>query len=142
MGRAFAERRLMTRFLLDTTFLIDVLNEQRGRYEVMKSLATQQHELACCPINVTINVTEVYSGMRGAETPKTEALLRSLEYIPITLDAAKLAGELRQLWARKGKTFSVPDMMIAAVCISEKLTLITDNRKDFTMPELTLYALP
>ena len=128
----------MARFLLDTTFLIDVLNEQRGRYEVMKALAMQQHELACCPINVT----EVYSGMRGAETPKTEALLRSLEYIPITLDAAKLAGELRQLWARKGKTFSVPDMMIAAVCISEKLTLITDNRKDFPMPELTLYALP
>jgi predicted nucleic acid-binding protein len=29
-------------------------------------------------------------------------------------------------------------MMIAAVCITEKLTLITDNRKDFVMPELTL----
>lgn len=127
----------MTRFLLDTTFLIDVLNEQRGRYEVMKSLVAQQHELACC----AINVTEVYNGMRGPEAPKTEALLRSLEYIPITLEAAKLAGELRQLSARKGKTFSVPDMMIAAVCITEKLTLITDNRKDFAMPELTLHPL-
>lgn len=127
----------MTRFLLDTTFLIDVLNEQRGRYEVMKSLAEQQHDLTCC----AINVTEVYSGMRGSETQRTEALLRSLEYIPITLDAAKLAGELRQLSARKGKTFSVPDMMIAAVCITEKLTLITDNRKDFPMPGLNIHPL-
>jgi predicted nucleic acid-binding protein len=138
MGCAFAERRLMTRFLLDTTFLIDVLNEQRGRYEVMKSLAVQQHELACCPINVT----EVYSGMRGPESSKTEALLRSLEFIPIGLAAAKLAGELRQLWAHKGKTFSVPDMMIAAVCITERLTLVTDNRKDFPMPELNIHPLP
>jgi predicted nucleic acid-binding protein len=127
----------MTRFLLDTTFLIDVLNEERGRYEVMKSLATQ-HELACC----AINVTEVYSGMRGREATRTETLLRSLEFIPIRMEAAKLAGELRQVWARKGKTFSVPDMMIAALCITEGLTLITDNRKDFSMPELTLYPLP
>lgn len=127
----------MTRYLLDTTFIIDVLNERRGRYEVMRSLAVQQHELACC----AINVTEVYSGMRGSEVLKTDALLRSLEFIPITLDAAKRAGELRQHWERKGKTFSVPDTIIAAVCITEKLTLITDNRKDFSMPELTLYPL-
>jgi predicted nucleic acid-binding protein len=138
MGYTHAERQLMARFLLDTTFLIDVLNEQRGRYEVMKSLATQQHELACC----AINVTEIYSGMRAAEVTKTEALLRSLEYIPLSMDAAKLAGELRQLWTRKGRTFSVPDMMIAAVCITEKLTLITDNRKDFVMPELNIHPLP
>lgn len=127
----------MTRFLLDTTFLIDVLNERRGRYEVMKSLAAQ-HELACC----AINVTEVYSGMRGREAVRTEALLRSLEFIPIRIEAAKLAGELRQIWSRKGKTFSVPDMVIAALCITESLTLVTDNRKDFSMPELTLHPLP
>jgi len=127
----------MTRYLLDTTFIIDVLNERRGRYDVMKSLAMQQHEFACC----AINVAEVCSGMRRAEAEKTEALLRSLDFIPITWEIAKLAGELRQRGERGGKTFSVPDMMIAALCITEHLTLITDNRKDFAMPELTLYPL-
>jgi len=128
----------MTRFLLDTTFIIDVLNNKRDRSAVMRDLIANQHELACC----AVNVTEVYTGMRGPETGKTEALLRSLLYIPIGFEAARLAGELRQMWARKGKTFFVPDMIIAAVCMTEKLTLITDNRKDFAMPELSIHPLP
>jgi predicted nucleic acid-binding protein len=127
----------MTRFLLDTTFIIDVLNNRRNRHAAMKDLIANQHELACCPINVT----EVYTGMRGPEAGKTEAFLRSLELVPISFDAGRLAGELRQTWARQGKSFSVPDMIIAAVCITEDLTLITDNRKDFAMPELKLYPL-
>jgi hypothetical protein len=39
----------------------------------------QQHELACC----AINVVQVYAGMPERDTEKTETLLRSLEYIPI-----------------------------------------------------------
>jgi predicted nucleic acid-binding protein len=88
----------MTRFLLDTTFIIDVLNNQRKRLAIMKDLIAQQHELACC----AINVAEVYAGMRAPETEKTEALLRSLEYDPIGWEASSLAGHLRQEWARKG----------------------------------------
>jgi predicted nucleic acid-binding protein len=128
----------MTRFLLDTTFIIDVLNDQRKRLAVMKDLIAQRHELACC----AINVAEVYAGMRQPETEKTEALLKSLEYVPISWEASKLAGELRQEWARKGKTFLLADMIIAAVCLTGALTLVTDNRKDFAMPGLTLQSLP
>src|SRR4029077_10986435 len=120
----------MTRFLLDTTFIIDVLNNQRKRLAIMKDLIAQQHELACC----AINVAEVYAGMRAPETEKTEALLRSLEYVPIGWEASRLAGHLRQEWARKGKTFLLADMIIVAVCLTETLTLVTDNRKDFAMP--------
>jgi len=32
--------------------------------------------------------------------------------------------------------------MIAAVCMTEALTPITDNRKDFTMAGLALHPLP
>jgi len=128
----------MTRFLLDSTFIIDVLNNQRNRQGIMREFIAQQHELSCC----AVNVTEVYTGLREPEASKTEALLRGLLYIPIGYEASRLAGELRQFWARKGKTFSVPDMIIAAVCLTERLTLVTDNRKDFPMPELTLHPLP
>jgi predicted nucleic acid-binding protein len=128
----------MTRFLLDTTFIIDVLNGQRGRLKVMKELIAEQHELACC----AINVAEVYAGMRAPEKEKTEALLKGLEFIPLSFEASRLAGHLRQEWSRKGKTFLLADMIIAAVCLTEALTLVTDNRKDFAMPGLTLHPLP
>jgi predicted nucleic acid-binding protein len=104
----------------------------------MKDLIAEQHELACC----AINVAEVYAGMRGPEKEKTEALLRSLEYVPTSWEASRLAGHLKQDWTGKGKTLSLADLMIAAVCLTEALTLITDNRKDFAMAGLTLHPLP
>ena len=69
----------MTRMLLDTTFLIDVLNDRRGRADLMERLILEQHTLTCC----AINVAEVYVGLRATETRKTEALLRQLTYVPI-----------------------------------------------------------
>jgi predicted nucleic acid-binding protein len=128
----------MTRFLLDTTFIIDVLNGKRDRASIMKELIAEQHELACC----AINVAEVYAGMRASEKDKTEALLRNLEYVPVSWEASRLAGYLKQDWGSKGKTLSLADLIIAAVCMTEALTLITDNRKDFAMAGLTLHPLP
>jgi predicted nucleic acid-binding protein len=43
---------------------------------------------------------------------------------------------------RKGRTLSLADLIIAAVCMTEALTLITDNKKDFAMAGLTLHPLP
>ena len=111
---------------------------KRNRAAAMKELIAEQHELACC----AINVAEVYAGMRGPEKEKTEALLRSLEYVPTSWEASKLAGHMKQEWTSKGKTLSLADLIIAAVCMTEALTLITDNRKDFAMPGLTLHPLP
>lgn len=127
----------MPRLLLDTTFLIDVLNDRRRRADLMERFILEQYTLACC----AINVAEVYVGLRAAEALKTEALLRQLAYVPISWEAAKLAGDLKREWARKGHTLSLTDMTIAAVCLIEGLTLVTDNRKHFPMPELRLYPL-
>jgi len=96
------------------------------------------HDLACC----AINVAEVCVGLREKEAPKTEALLKELLYFPVRWEAAKLAGELKREWARKGHTLSLADTIIAAVCLTESLTLVTGNRKHFPMPELSLYRLP
>ena len=128
----------MPTLLLDTTFLIDVLNDRRGRADLMERLVVEQHTLACC----AINVAEVYVGLRAPEAQKTEALLRQLAYVPIRWEAAKLAGDLKRDWMRQGKTLSLTDMTIAAVCLTEGLTLVTDNRKHFPMPQLVLYPLP
>jgi len=73
---------------------------------------------------------------------KTDKILRELNLHRDIVGHCTEAGLLKQSWARKGINLSFPDVVIAAVAISENLTLITDNVKDFPMPELQLYALP
>jgi len=109
----------MSSLLLDTTFLIDVLHDRRGRADLMERMILEQHTLACC----AINIAEVYVGLRTPEAAKAETLLRQLAYVPIRWEAAKLAGDLKREWARKGYTLTLTDTTVAAVCLIEGLTL-------------------
>ncbi|MEX2263354.1 MAG: type II toxin-antitoxin system VapC family toxin [Bryobacteraceae bacterium] len=127
----------MAIYLLDTSVIIDVLNKRQGRRELLLQLALQGNSLACC----TINVIEVYSGMRPREKSFTDEFLAGLDYFEISWDVAELAGRLKYEWSRRGQSLSLPDATIAAVAIHHKLTLMTDNRKHFPMPQLQFYAL-
>ena len=47
----------MAIFLLDTTVIVDAINDKRGRNQFLDDLLAQRNLLACC----SINVTEVYA---------------------------------------------------------------------------------
>jgi len=128
----------MAVFLLDTSVLIDAINQKRNRPELLRELLRRGHTLACCPINVT----EVYAGMRPHEESRTEEFLRSLQYSPITWPVARLAGLLKRDYSRKGIALATTDVTIAAVALYHHYTLVTDNLKDYPMRELDLYPLP
>jgi len=128
----------MATYLLDTSVIIDALNNKRGRRDLLLDLLKQGNLLACCPINVT----EVYAGVRPKEETATEEFLKSLEYYHITWPVARMAGLLKRDYARKGTTLTSADTTIAAVAMINDLTLLTDNVKDFPMKELALYPLP
>ena len=128
----------MATFLLDSSVIIDTINGKRDRNRLLKELIEQGHLLACCPINVT----EVYAGMRPHEEIRTSDLLQSLQLFPVTFPIARLAGLLKRDYGKRGITLAATDVMIAAVAIQNKLTLITDNLKHYPMKELFLYPLP
>ncbi len=125
----------MNTYLLDTSVIIDVLNDKRARDTLLLRLLSEGHLLACC----AINVTEVYAGMRPHEQARTDILVDSFQYVEITKTIAKHAGRLKFEWARKGVMLSTPDTTIAAVALAHKLILITDNRKHYPMSELRLF---
>jgi len=127
----------MASYLLDTSVIIDALNGKRDRDQLFKELLQQGHLLACC----SINVTEVYAGLRSHEETRTRELLESLQYFPISWPVARLAGLLKRDYGRKGITLATTDATIPAVTIHYELTLITDNLKHYPMKELRLYPL-
>jgi predicted nucleic acid-binding protein len=127
----------MATYFLDTSVIIDALNNKRGRRDLLLDLLRQGHLLACC----AINVAEVFAGLRPKEEKTTEEFLRSLEYYHLTWPVARLAGLLKRDHAKKGIMVSIADATIAAVAIAHELPLLTDNVKDFQMKDLTLYPL-
>jgi predicted nucleic acid-binding protein len=44
---------------------------------------------------------------------------------------------LKSAYSQKGKTLSLADMIVAATALARGSSLMTDNRKDFPLPDLT-----
>lgn len=126
------------RLLLDTSVLIDALRSKRERRRWLAELVRSGHSLETS----AMNIAEVYAGMRSEEEDATRAFLGALLGHPVTTTAAESAGRFKSEWARKGRTLTLADAIVAAVAIEQGCFLATDNRKDFPMPELRLYEIP
>ena len=123
--------------LMDTCVLVDVLNDRNHRRALLRDWLQAGHRLVCC----AVTLSEVYAGMRPGESRETERFLAGLDYIELTRDGARRAGIMKAHWAKKGRTLTLPDVLIAALAIENEFALATDNRKDFPMPELNLLPL-
>jgi predicted nucleic acid-binding protein len=125
------------RLLLDTSVLIDALRLRRGRRQLLADLVRAGHALATS----SLNIAEVYAGMRPGEEVQTDAFLSALECYDITSAVGHRAGNLKSEWSRRGRTLTLPDAVIAAVALERGCTLMTDNVKDFPANGLELYSL-
>jgi predicted nucleic acid-binding protein len=126
------------RILLDTTVLIDVLRSRRGRRELLAELSRKGDSLT----TTSLNIAEVYAGMRPGEESRTKAFLDPLDCYELSRSTAQTAGALKNRWARKGHTLALADAIVAAIALDNHCILMTDNRKHFPMPELEYYPLP
>ncbi len=126
------------RLMLDTTVLIDALRLRKNRRQLLAELVRAGHSL-----NISaLNVAEVYAGVRPGEEDSTESFLGAFNCFDINVNTGRSAGKLRNDWGRKGRTLALADTIVAAAALENHCILMTDNRKDFPMPELNLYPLP
>jgi predicted nucleic acid-binding protein len=121
--------------LLDTSILIDLLHGRKEPVKLIRELIVSGLVLATS----SVNIAELYAGMRKGEETATEELISGLECLPLTPEIAKNAGHITVVRRRIGKTHSLVDMMIAATAIEHGYRLLTDNRKDFAIPEIDLF---
>jgi len=123
--------------LLDTSVLINLLHGREQPVRLIRDLTVRGFILATS----SVNIAELYAGMRKGEEPATEELISGLECLTLTPELARRAGSITAERRRVGKTHSLVDMMIAATAIGCGYTLITDNRKDFEIPDLDLFPV-
>jgi predicted nucleic acid-binding protein len=126
------------RILLDTTVLIDVLRSRHGRRELLAELLRKGDRLT----TTALNIAEVYAGMRPEEEPRTKVFLDALDCYELSRSTGRIAGTLKNEWARKGHSLTLADAIVAAIALDNHCILMTENRKHFPMPEFEYYRLP
>ena len=131
----------MSQYLLDTDWIVDVLNGQDAATQTLIKLAPSGLALSL------ISYGELYEGAYFSRDPRTalevlRTFLEGKELLPLTPaimeQFALIRGRLsKQLRRQIGDT----DLLIAATALHHDLVLLTRNLKDFQhIPNLKLYS--
>jgi tRNA(fMet)-specific endonuclease VapC len=124
--------------LLDSDAVVDFLRGFEPSVELLRSLADAGDTLGVCDVVLA----EVYSGLRPDDRPRVGFIIAGLAYLETSAEAARLAGEWRYDFARRGVVLATSDVLVAATAVSHKARLVTGNLPHYPMPELALIPLP
>lgn len=123
------------KYLIDSDVLIDYFNKKPRATSILNNF------LKTIPIAISaISITEIRSGwsdhMASLRMSRLYDLFRAFE---VTKEVAEHAGIWRYTYKTKGVQLSTPDSIIAATAYLHDYSLMTNNTKDYPMPELKLY---
>jgi predicted nucleic acid-binding protein len=119
----------VTRFVLDTTFVIDVL---RGN-QAARARYRRFFEAGDDPVLTDVVVCEASTGTSTHPDPDLSRILEEIEFIQPHFEVALRAGQLRAESRRAGGTLSLPDALIAAAAEADGAVVLTRNEKDFAL---------
>lgn len=122
----------MKKLLFDTDVLIDILKNNRKTIEQIKQLTKEAEGFYCS----TINLAEIFAGMRTNEEGRTRQLLEGVSYFDVTMQIAELAGRMK--FKTKTHTLWLDDCLIAATAIINECILVTKNIKHYPFSSLKL----
>lgn len=114
------------RVVLDTSVLVDHLRSSQLAAQYLASLQSR-------PTCSEITRIEVIQGLRSAERKTAERLFALIDWVPVTADVARRAGELGRRWRRSHPGIGVADLAIAATAEQIEGTVATRNLKHFPM---------
>lgn len=111
----------------DSEVFIDAL---RGQEPARERIARAIESGLLATTSVTL--FELLSGASSpSERRKVETLLSPLPILPVDEASAISASEIRRTLERRGRGIGMADYLIAGICISRSLPLLTRNREHF-----------
>ena len=113
--------------IADTDVIIDYL-EGRGYGAEVVSQALLRDQLQ----TTAVNYFELVSGARRRrEQEAVRALLESIPVLPLDVDAARRAAQVRQQLERSGFGIGMGDSLIAGIVLARGGSLLTRNKRHF-----------
>ena len=120
----------MTRFLLDTNILSDLIRNPQGR--VAAHIADVDNAAICTSIIVAAEL-RFGAAKKGSErlTLQLEGILSAIAIQPFDAPADAAYARLRVQLEAAGSPIGGNDMLIAAQALATDCTMVTDNEREF-----------
>lgn len=126
--------RALTGVILDTDIIIEALRRREPVVGQLRALMVSGTHLYTTPVSLA----EILAGIRPGEAGTTGNYLARLGEIRLDAAIGRQAGAYLAHYARSHR-LELPDALIAAAAVLTGLPLWTRNRRDYPMPEITLY---
>jgi len=119
----------MTRYLLDTSFIVDHLRGEPAAIARLRALV----EKGDVPYVNDVVTAEAWAGAPEGDDPDLTALLRFVEFIQAGPEHARSAGRWRVEARLRGRTLSLADALIGASADDSHAIVLTRNVRDFEL---------
>ena len=116
---------------LDTNIIIDFLKKKVYAINRLKELNDENISLS----TTSVNTFELYGGVIKSGYQDSihplNALLNNIKIINLDLNSSKKAAEIFEDLKSKGEIIDLADIMIASIAITNKESLLTENKNHF-----------
>jgi len=119
------------KFLVDSDIIIWYLKGRDKEVQLLEELS-EKGEL----FTSVVTIAEIRAGLTKDAKKIILELKNIFKPLDITEEIAELTGEFKQKYK-----LDIADMFIAATAVVNKLTLVTYNKKHFSMPQIKLYSV-
>ena len=121
----------MNKFLVDSDIIIWYLKGRDKEVQLLEELS-RKGEL----FTSVVTIAEIRAGLTKDAKKIILELKNIFKPLNISEEIAELTGEFKQKYK-----LDIADMFIAATAVVNKLTLVTYNKKHFSMPQIKLYSV-
>ena len=124
---------------LDSDILINILRIKSDTISKINNL--QKREIL---FTTSINSFEIFNGLQKSNINNETimAFLSNFNILDFDFTSSQKASEIFDYLKSKGQMIELPDIMIAATCITNKQVLLTNNKSHFErIPELKIESI-
>lgn len=120
----------MTRYLLDTNIVSDLVRNPQGR--VAQKIRRVGEQRVCTSIIVASELKYGAAKKQSARlSAQLHAVLGALEVLPFESPADDSYGMLRARLEKAGRPIGGNDLLIAAQALALEYTIVSDNEREF-----------